>query len=491
MTSARVAGKAPVLPEFDVRLETDEAVRRGWAEIGRRGMRLAAFLALDVAATAVAAYLAGALFPDSPVVQQAGTGGWWLVAFLLIVQPLTLGVFGAYGAGENVLQASRVLKGVLGAVLLAWLYAQVPGGPIPGFGALEAIVYTVLAAALILLGRWALRRTVVFAYDRGIGQRRVLVVGTAEDVSRVVESLALRQSESVRIMGRLSATSQRDDGAMGTVTEIQEAIRSTGSRNVIVSSDLSYEAFETFVRHCLESGATVSVVPRHLHRFSSRLELRRTPGGVLLDVHPQGLRLPHFAIKRLIDVTVCGVALALGWPLMALIALAIKLDSPGPVLFKQQRCGLGGRPFYMYKFRTMVADADRMKKQLQHLNESGDPRLFKIKRDPRITRIGRILRRTSLDELPQLFNVLKGDMSLVGPRPFFMEDLETYEPHHFERLSVLPGITGLWQVSGRSDIVDFEEVVRLDRAYIRNWSITRDFWILLRTLPAAFGRGAY
>lgn len=199
----------------------------------------------------------------------------------------------------------------------------------------------------------------------------------------------------------------------------------------------------------------------------------------------------QFAIKRAFDIAFTLVVAIVISPLLVLIAVAIKLDSPGPVLFSQIRAGIGGQPFRMYKFRTMFADADRIKHQLQHLNESGDIRLFKIKNDPRVTRVGRWLRKTSLDELPQLFNVLRGEMSLVGPRPFFPEDLETYEEHHFERLHALPGITGLWQVSGRSDIVDFEQVVQLDGEYIRSWSIWSDVVILLRTLPAAFGRGAY
>lgn len=199
----------------------------------------------------------------------------------------------------------------------------------------------------------------------------------------------------------------------------------------------------------------------------------------------------QYALKRAIDLTVTVIGLLLLAPLFAIIAVAIKLESPGPVVFSQTRVGIGGRPFRIYKFRTMVAHADQIKGQLQDLNESGDARLFKIRNDPRITRVGRWLRVSSLDELPQLINVLRGDMSLVGPRPFFPEDLHTYESHHFERLHVLPGITGLWQVSGRSDIVDFEEVVRLDVDYISNWNIGKDLWILIRTLPAALGRGAY
>jgi len=203
------------------------------------------------------------------------------------------------------------------------------------------------------------------------------------------------------------------------------------------------------------------------------------------------LGIPQLAVKRAMDLLLTILGLLVIWPVLLLIALAIKLDSRGPVFFKQTRAGVGGQPFGMLKFRTMRQGADKEKAALQHLNESGDPRLFKIKDDPRVTRVGRFLRRTSLDELPQVFNVLRGEMSLVGPRPFFPSDVASYERHHFTRLHVLTGITGLWQVSGRSDIVDFEEVIRLDREYIENWSVLADVSILLRTLPAALGRGAY
>jgi len=191
------------------------------------------------------------------------------------------------------------------------------------------------------------------------------------------------------------------------------------------------------------------------------------------------------------DVLLTLAALAVLWPVLLLIAVAIRSDSRGPILFGQIRAGVGGRPFRMLKFRTMRDGADAEKKALAELNQSGDSRLFKIPNDPRITRIGRWLRRSSLDEVPQLLNVLKGEMSLEGPRPFFLHDLADYERHHFERLHVLPGITGLWQVSGRSHIVDFEEVIRLDREYIENWSLLTDIRILFRTLPAALGRGAF
>jgi exopolysaccharide biosynthesis polyprenyl glycosylphosphotransferase len=198
------------------------------------------------------------------------------------------------------------------------------------------------------------------------------------------------------------------------------------------------------------------------------------------------------AVKRILDVVLSVIALVLLLPLLLVISAAVKLDSSGPVLFRQLRTGHGGKAFWMYKFRTMVDNAERIKPDLQHLNGSGDPRLFKIENDPRVTRVGQFLRRSSLDELPQLINVLIGEMSLVGPRPFFPEDIVHYAEHHFVRLSVLPGISGLWQVKGRSTIADFEEVVRLDREYIERWSLWLDLKIMLLTIPAVLrGRGAY
>ncbi len=198
------------------------------------------------------------------------------------------------------------------------------------------------------------------------------------------------------------------------------------------------------------------------------------------------------ALKRCFDVTGALVGLVLASPLLAILAVLIKVDSKGPVLFPQLRVGLQGRPFRMLKLRTMREGAEDERDALAEQNQGVDARLFKIPADPRVTRLGRIVRRWSLDELPQLVNVLRGDMSLVGPRPFFESDLADYEAHHFRRLAVKPGLTGLWQVSGRSDIVDFEEVVRLDRRYIEEWSLAMDLRILARTVPAVFARrGAY
>ena len=201
---------------------------------------------------------------------------------------------------------------------------------------------------------------------------------------------------------------------------------------------------------------------------------------------PRGARLG----KRAIDVVGAGLGLALATPIMLLVALALRLSSRGPVIFTQERCGLGGRRFRFFKFRTMVEGAEDQRASLTHLNEMRGP-VFKISRDPRITRLGAILRKTSLDELPQLWNVLRGEMSLVGPRPPMPDEVAFYDARQAQRLAVVPGITGLWQVSGRSTINDFETWLELDLAYVRTWSLWLDVRILARTVVVVISaRGA-
>ena len=191
-------------------------------------------------------------------------------------------------------------------------------------------------------------------------------------------------------------------------------------------------------------------------------------------------RRARFA-KRTLDVFGSVLGLIVIAPLLLLISVAVKLTSRGPVVFVQERCGLGGRRFRFYKFRTMVQDAEARKRELEHMNEMTGP-IFKIRRDPRITPLGRVLRKLSLDEVPQLWNVLRGDMSLVGPRPPTPDEVARYTPRQAQRLSVMPGITGLWQVSGRSDIPDFERWIDLDLEYVRRWSMWLDVQILLKTV---------
>lgn len=200
-------------------------------------------------------------------------------------------------------------------------------------------------------------------------------------------------------------------------------------------------------------------------------------------IHPS-LRGMNWVLKRGFDILGALVGLILLAPLFLVVAIAIRLDSPGPIIFKQRRVGLNGREFNMYKFRSMAVDAEERKAELLALNEVKDGPIFKMAQDPRVTRVGRFIRRTSIDEFPQLVNVLRGQMSLVGPRPPIPQEVAFYTPEQWQRLTVMPGATGLWQVSGRSDLGSFKRMVQLDLEYIRNWSILKDLAIVLRTIPA-------
>jgi exopolysaccharide biosynthesis polyprenyl glycosylphosphotransferase len=494
--NAKVLSKAPevagsVLPDFDIRRKMDEAARRSWIEIGRRSLRVVLLVLADLAALAVTAVLvAAALWWATPL---AAVDAAALVLTLLFLQPLCLGVVGAYGAGHNRVSFGRVLLGVSLSACVGWLQVQLLGGAGMAPGAPAFFGYAVGASLTIMGGRIGIDSALRAAHRRGIWQRRVLVIGSEAATAKLLRMLEEQEATEIRVVGRLSPTHRRESDALEVLSGLEGAVRSSDAWGVIVaSSNLSLEALETIFRRCFELGVAVSVVPKTLHRFGTRLELRKTRAGALLRLHPKELGIPQLTIKRAMDWALSLVILLLAWPVLLAIAVAIKLDSPGPVLFRQVRAGLGGRPFGMYKFRTMVPNADEIKAQYEHLNESGDPRLFKIRNDPRVTRVGGFLRKSSLDELPQLLNVLAGDMSLIGPRPFFLDDLAGYDRHHFDRLAVLPGITGWWQVRGRSSVVDFEEVVRLDREYIERWSVWLDLKILLLTLPTVLRRrGAY
>jgi exopolysaccharide biosynthesis polyprenyl glycosylphosphotransferase len=212
----------------------------------------------------------------------------------------------------------------------------------------------------------------------------------------------------------------------------------------------------------------------------------------LVELTTPTLRGGQLIVKRFVDVVGGSIGLILATPILLIVAALVKIDSRGPVLFRQNRVGRGGRLFKIFKFRTMVAGAEEHRDELLERSIYPDRRLFKIVGDPRVTRLGNWLRRTSLDELPQLFNVLKGEMSLVGPRPPIPSEVDLYEAHHYARFDVKPGITGPWQVAGRNRITDFEKVVALETRYIRDWSLVGDIWILFRTARVVFTmRGAH
>jgi exopolysaccharide biosynthesis polyprenyl glycosylphosphotransferase len=505
-TPAALGPRAVSLPTVDIRTRLNERAIRGWIESSRRVARVVVLLSSDLIAGLAGVWLTVNTWS---VVSDGGRRPLPdevpLVAMVFCLMPLALRATGAYAGGRARVDLVRLAAGVAIAALFGWLQAQLFGREVPERPNKTAYVY---AFVLITAVAWALRlvldRAVAAAHRAGVLQRRILVVGTARQADDVARRAAQTDGCEFSVVGRIEPPGEVAPGAVATaapgslvpclggVEDLDQALSRTRADGVVVAANLSYSWHAALAERCFGNGATLSVLSPDLeHAPGHHVEVRKTTLGTLFQVRPLRLDVPQMALKRAMDLALSGLGLVLLSPLLALIAAAIKVDSRGPVLFSQVRVGVGGRPFHMVKFRTMHVGADAQKRRLAHMNETGDPRLFKIRNDPRVTRVGRLLRRTSLDELPQLVNVLRGDMSLVGPRPFFPEDVATYDRHHFERLHVLPGITGLWQVSGRSDVLDFEEVVRLDREYIRSWSLLRDVSILVKTIPTLFGRGAY
>jgi exopolysaccharide biosynthesis polyprenyl glycosylphosphotransferase len=285
---------------------------------------------------------------------------------------------------------------------------------------------------------------------------------------------------------------------LGGIEHLALAIDQQGVDEVIITLPWMYHRkILQIIEECERGNVRVRVVPDVFQQRMRRVDLDSLNGIPLIGPGPDKLSGSAMLIKRMMDLVLALLAMPFFVLLYALIGMAIKLDSRGPVLFKQRRVGRDGRQFDVYKFRSMIEGAEQMQQELAYLNEADGP-LFKIKErdsegklDPRITAVGRFIRRTSLDEIPQLINVLRGEMSWVGPRPGTPAEVEQYRAWQVRRLSIRPGMTGLWQVSGRSD-VPFDEMVLLDIFYIENWTVGLDIRILLQTIPVVLlGKGAY
>ncbi|UXA20632.1 sugar transferase [Mycobacterium sp. SMC-4] len=357
---------------------------------------------------------------------------------------------------------------------------------------------------LLVLFRWLARlaiRHVRQKYGRCI--TRVLVVGSPAAVRDLTTSLARESSSEYEVVGAcipsLIPRKQIHVPGVGIIptfgdeSNVVDAVTATNSHAVAVTAterlngrgirDLSWELEKLDI--------DLLVAPGVVDVAGPRLQMRPVAGLPLIHVEkPQYHGAKRFQ-KRLFDVLFSGAVLLFGAPILLAVALAVKLTSRGPVFYRQERIGLDGQPFQMIKFRTMVDGADKMVDKLAALNESDGGVLFKIREDPRVTRVGKILRKYSIDELPQFINVLKRDMSVVGPRPPLANEVRTYDDHVMRRLLVRPGITGLWQVSGRSDL-SWEDTVRLDLFYVENWSMISDLLIAIKTVKAMFSHsGAY
>jgi exopolysaccharide biosynthesis polyprenyl glycosylphosphotransferase len=324
-------------------------------------------------------------------------------------------------------------------------------------------------------------------------RRRAVLVGEGERLAQLRQMLGSHRSGiEYEFLGAISPRAHEGDlPVLGSLDAVPEVL---AERNVdeLIVTDTGFNERELLelVEQAHRRGVKVRVAPTTTELLLQRAEFVPGQGAPLFELRPPALAGTDWLLKRGFDVVVASLTVLVGLPVWLAIAAAIKLTSAGPVFFRDERIGLGERPFGMIKFRTMYANAKERQAALETANEASGP-LFKIKNDPRVTPVGRFLRRFSIDEMPQMLNVLSGEMSLVGPRPLPIRDYEQLEAWHRKRYSVLPGMTGLWQVSGRIDL-SFDDLVRLDFYYLENWSIWLDISILARTLPAVLARrGAY
>ncbi|GAA4707097.1 polyprenyl glycosylphosphotransferase [Phytohabitans rumicis] len=399
-----------------------------------------------------------------------------------------------YGADEY----RRVTSGSLrlaGAVAILGYIANV--GVARGF---LALTFAIGIVGLVG-GRYVARKWLHRARTRGAGwSRRVLVVGDAPHVLELVHTLRREPYAGYRVVGAcipdalLAPVPQRlgDVPVVGSFRSILESAAATGVDTVAVtaSGELTAARLRRLGWQMEGTGIDLVLAPALTDVAGPRIHTRPVAGLPLIHVEAPEFRGARKIVKGFVDRSTALLGLTLAFPLLLMIAIAIKLDSRGPVIFRQIRVGQGGKEFGVFKFRTMVVNADEMLAKLTANNEH-DGLLFKMRKDPRVTRVGRILRKYSLDELPQLLNVVIGHMSLVGPRPPLPSEVARYDVDIARRLLVKPGITGLWQVSGRSDL-SWEDGLRLDLYYVENWSLAADLVILWKTVGAVMAsRGAY
>ena len=349
--------------------------------------------------------------------------------------------------------------------------------------------YVIAAYVLIIVGAFFIR---FLATHWKFNAPRVLLVG---DIDRfgTFKKYLYKSNTSVRLVGYVSMEDTTDERYLGSVKDLEKIVHENAIGQVYIMNRKSDMVdIQQYIDICLDMGVSVRIIVKLFQAHGAHRYVSSVGTYPVVTYHRVCLDDSSKALKRIIDIIGSLIGIIVFSPFMLIAAIAIKLDSKGPVIFKQKRAGINGSIFEMYKFRSMCVDAEELKAKLQEQNEVKDGLMFKIKDDPRITKVGKFIRKTSIDELPQFFNVLFGSMSLVGTRPPTLDEVEKYERTHWRRMSIKPGITGMWQVSGRSQITNFEKIVELDTEYIDNWSIWLDFKIMLKTVTSLLQRkGAY
>ncbi len=413
-----------------------------------------------------------------PMPPDAFVNVGWLYFILIPGAPFILELQGFYNRpilGPRHAILWPLFKGcaliTMGLVLAAYaLHLNVPRWVVVWFGCLSFVLVYLKEEILCAVYKSKLAQAQY--------KRRFILVGASNEIARMRQELERQADESIEIMGEF-------DFIKAPLQQLIELLHDHSASGVIVSAKQAYfERVESVIKVCELEGVEAWLVADFFGTQIARASLDELFGRPLLVFRTTPETSWQSLTKMLVDFFGTLVLLLVAAIPMLVIALLIKLTSPGPAFFQQQRSGLSGAPFTLYKFRTMVTNAEQFKHELEAMNEMRGP-VFKVTNDPRVTRIGKWLRRYSLDELPQLFNVLRGEMSLVGPRPLPVDEVKRFDDlAHRRRLSVKPGITCLWQISGRNQIADFKEWVRLDLEYIDNWSLWLDVKILLRTIPA-------
>jgi exopolysaccharide biosynthesis polyprenyl glycosylphosphotransferase len=462
----------------------------------RRTLSVTALVGLDIIGLALGMYLALVL---REVVRGEGDILWSLLwregpaEWLKWAAPITVLVFaqaGLYRIRERRPGAGRVLASLIVVALIVLAfgigtnYDFSTSGLIPTAVVMSALTIGLLRAAYESVSLELMRLA-------GI-RRRVVLVGEGESLAQLRRSLAAtRNGLTYEFVGAVADGGAPGLQLLGSRAELPLVLAQVRPDEVILAeADLDERSVLEVVEHAHKQGIRVRLAPDTTELLVQRGEYVPGQGAPLFELRPPVLTGWDWAIKRAFDMIVSALVLVLGLPLWLLIALAIKLDSRGPVLYVDRRIGVGEREFPMLKFRTMIAEAPELQPSLEEANEASGA-LFKMRDDPRVTRVGRVIRRLSLDEIPQIVNVFRREMSLVGPRPLPLRDHRLLEDWHRTRYAVLPGMTGLWQISGRSGLT-FDDLVRLDFTYLENWSIWLDVTIIAKTIPAVLmRRGAY
>jgi exopolysaccharide biosynthesis polyprenyl glycosylphosphotransferase len=406
--------------------------------------------------------------------------GWFGICLVFFTR--SYGLYGPIQSRSGLHEQRMTVQATLtsGLLLCGTLYLS------SGESISRAVValMVLFTTSLLCLRRALWRRMVYRRHRAGVETRNVLIVGAGRVGQALRNHIDTLQHLGFRFKGFVALSEREAESAdadvIGDVRNCLSLARSLFVDEIFFSVPAEKKLVISMVEEARIAGIDVRVVPDMYDGLAWNARVEYIGQFPTIPLHRKDFPIGGILVKRVLDISVASLALVLGAPIMLAIACAIRLDSEGHILYKAHRIGRKGRAFRCYKFRTMVENADKLKADLEHMNER-DGVLFKIAKDPRITRVGKILRKYSLDELPQLYNVLKGDMSLVGPRPPMAAEVEQYDVAHLRRLNVLPGITGLWQVEARQD-PSFDSYISLDTAYVENWNLMMDLRILARTV---------